>query len=120
MKSMTSMLKKDQEVQEKLKAKIADLETQVKTQADQIAKLSSSLAEMEKESSGRNTRTGCTRRTVISTAAIQKARGRYHTLPLFLLGHRDRIRLCRLLVGDFYWRHTFLYGIGHFFQLLPG
>jgi predicted nucleic acid-binding Zn-ribbon protein len=48
MQSMATMLKKDQDLQEKLKARIAELETQVKTQADQITKLNSSLAEMEK------------------------------------------------------------------------
>ncbi|HEY5137915.1 MAG TPA: hypothetical protein VIJ25_01150 [Methylococcales bacterium] len=49
MQSMTAMLKKDQDLQEKLKARIAELETQVKTQADQITNLSSTLAEMEKK-----------------------------------------------------------------------
>lgn len=48
MQSMATMLKKDQELQEQQKAKIVELEAQVKTQSDQITKLSSSLAEMEK------------------------------------------------------------------------
>ena len=49
MQSMTTMLKKDQEVQEKLKTRVAELEVQVKTQADQITMLTSNLAEMEKK-----------------------------------------------------------------------
>jgi septal ring factor EnvC (AmiA/AmiB activator) len=49
MQSMTTMLKKDQDLQDKMKAKIAELEAQVKTQAEQITKLSGSLTEMEKK-----------------------------------------------------------------------
>jgi septal ring factor EnvC (AmiA/AmiB activator) len=48
MQSMTAMLKKDQEVQEKLKAKIAELEGKVNAMLAENTKLTSELAEMKK------------------------------------------------------------------------
>jgi chromosome segregation ATPase len=48
MESMTKMLKKDQEVQETLKAKVAELEGKISAQSAENTKLSSELAAAKK------------------------------------------------------------------------
>lgn len=55
MESMTAMLKKDQEVQEKLKAKIAELEGKVSAMSSENAKLTADLAEMKKAAEAKPT-----------------------------------------------------------------